>query len=125
MHVFYASHEFSHRVVCPLAILKRCLTPKIFPYFMSLTLLTFPSITSGFRVVLPAVSPHLRETVGLLLVSLPCTLVWKLTPGRAPGNRSIWESVELLGQLQLSASFPGCCANLQSHWLSVRVLVIP
>lgn len=73
MHVFYASHEFSHPlcIVCPLAILKRFLTPKSFPYFMSLTLLTFPSITSELGVVLPAVLPHLRETVGLLLCPFP------------------------------------------------------
>lgn len=73
MNVLYVLHEFFH-FVCLLAILKKFLLQKSFPYFVSLTLLTFPSITSGFWVLLPAVSPHFGEAVGLCLVSLPPTL---------------------------------------------------
>lgn len=125
MHVFYASHDFSHRVVCPLAILKRFFDPQKLPIFYVLNFINLSQYHFRIWACTPSGVSSPQGDCRALPGVLPCTVVWKLTPGRAPGNRSIWESVALLGQLQLSASFPGSCANLQSHGLCMRVLVIP
>lgn len=63
MNVLYVLHKLSHFGVCLLNILIVFLLQKSIPHFMSLTLLTFLVLTSGFWVIVPTMSPHFGEIV--------------------------------------------------------------
>lgn len=77
MTALYVSKIFSHFVVC----LSELLNILSFIIFFSI-------ITSGFCVILPALS-QLRETVWVCLVFLPCSLAWKSSSGSKLSNLSI------------------------------------
>lgn len=82
MSVLYDSYIFSHFFGSSFIIAYQALSPKkSLPYFISFTLLIFSIFTSGFCLNSGTALSQLRETVRPCLVSLPCTLAWKCSPG--------------------------------------------
>lgn len=85
MNALYASNIFSQFVACLLDFLEVS-APKKLSIFYFLNVFIFSITASGFGVVLPIPSPHLRDMVQLCPFALPRTLAWKLTPGHKLGQ---------------------------------------